>query len=73
MAISISVIIILGLSADYIFRKIKLPGMIGILVVGILSGPHALGLIRPEMMAVSGDFQKIALIVILRKSPYPSL
>lgn len=68
MAISISVIIILGLAADYIFRKMKFPGIVGILVMGIVSGPYALGLIRPEMMAVSSDFQKIALIVILLRA-----
>ena len=38
MAISISVIIILGLASDYIFRKLKLPGLVGMLVIGILAG-----------------------------------
>jgi len=31
MASSLALIIILGLSADYLFRRIKLPGLVGML------------------------------------------
>ena len=40
------------------------------LVVGILSGPQLLNLMAPEMMQVSGDFRKIALIVILLRAGF---
>jgi solute carrier family 9B (sodium/hydrogen exchanger), member 1/2 len=70
MAISLAFIIILGLGADYLFRRLKLPGLVGMLLVGVLVGPHALGLLRPEMMAVSADFRKIALIVILLRAGF---
>ncbi|MFP4533899.1 MAG: cation:proton antiporter [Desulfobacterales bacterium] len=70
MAFSIAVIIILGLLADYLFRKIKVPGLVGMLLAGILAGPYVLGLMRPEMMDVSGDFRKIALIVILLRAGF---
>ncbi len=70
MAISLAIIVILGLSADYLFRKIKLPGLIGMLIAGIIVGPYVLGLMRPEMMQVSGDFRKIALIVILLRAGF---
>jgi NhaP-type Na+/H+ or K+/H+ antiporter len=70
MAISLAVIIILGLGADYLFRRLKLPGLVGMLLVGILVGPHVLGLLRPEMMVVSADFRKIALIVILLRAGF---
>jgi len=68
MAYSIAVIIILGLSADYLFRRLKLPGLIGMLAVGVLAGPYVAGLMSTEMMAVSADFRKIALIVILLRA-----
>jgi NhaP-type Na+/H+ or K+/H+ antiporter len=68
MAFGIAVIIVLGLSADYLFRRMKLPGLVGMLIVGVVVGPYVLGLISPEMMAVSGDFRKIALIVILLRA-----
>jgi NhaP-type Na+/H+ or K+/H+ antiporter len=70
MAISLAFIIILGLVADYLFRRLKLPGLVGMLLVGMLVGPHVLGLLRPEMMAVSADFRKLALIVILLRAGF---
>jgi NhaP-type Na+/H+ or K+/H+ antiporter len=70
MAISLAFIIVLGLGADYLFRKLKLPGLVGMLLVGMLAGPHVLGLLRPEMMEVSADFRKIALIVILLRAGF---
>ncbi len=70
MAFSLALIVILGLTADYIFRKMKLPGLVGMLLVGILAGPYVLNLMRPDMMKVSGDFRKIALIVILLRAGF---
>jgi solute carrier family 9B (sodium/hydrogen exchanger), member 1/2 len=70
MAISLAFIIVLGLAADYLFRKLKLPGLVGMLLVGIMAGPHVLGLLSPEIMAVSADFRKIALIVILLRAGF---
>jgi len=68
MAVSIALIIVLGLCGDYLFRRMKLPGLIGMLTVGVLIGPYVLDLMAPEMMAVSADFRKIALIVILLRA-----
>lgn len=70
MAISLAFIIVLGLAADFLFRKLKLPGLVGMLLVGIVSGPHVLGFLRPEIMSVSADFRKIALIVILLRAGF---
>jgi len=70
VALSIALIIILGLSADYLFQKIKLPGLIGMLIVGVTAGPYVLNMMSPEMMKVSGDFRKIALIVILLRAGF---
>ncbi|MGQ9749198.1 cation:proton antiporter domain-containing protein [Desulfosoma sp.] len=41
-----------------------------ILFMGILVGPYVLGLMRPEMMQVSAEFRKIALIVILLRAGF---
>ena len=70
MAVSIALIIVFGLSADYLFRRFKLPGLVGMLLVGVLVGPYLLDLMAPEMMAVSADFRKIALIVILLRAGF---
>jgi len=70
MAFSIALIIILGLGGDYLFKRLQLPGLIGMLIVGVLAGPFVLNLMSPEMMKVSGDFRKIALIVILLRAGF---
>ncbi|MDP4978444.1 MAG: sodium:proton antiporter [Desulfobacterales bacterium] len=70
MAFSIALIILLGLGGDYLFRRLKLPGLVGMLLVGVLVGPYVLNLISPATMAVSGDFRKIALIVILLRAGF---
>jgi len=70
MAFGLALIIIFGLGADYLFKRINLPGLIGMLIVGIFVGPYVLNFMSPEMMKVSGDFRKIALIVILLRAGF---
>jgi NhaP-type Na+/H+ or K+/H+ antiporter len=70
MAVSLALIIILGLSADQLFRRMKLPGLVGMLIAGVLVGPYVLNLMAPEMVTVSGDFRTIALIVILLRAGF---
>ncbi|UCG14235.1 MAG: cation:proton antiporter [Deltaproteobacteria bacterium] len=70
MAISLALIVVFGLAADILFRRLKLPGLVGMLIVGVLVGPYVLGLMRPEMMGVSADFRRIALIVILLRAGF---
>ncbi len=70
MATSLALIVLAGLLADAFFRKIKLPGLVGMLLVGILVGPYVLHLLAPDMMRVSADFRMIALIVILLRAGF---
>lgn len=70
MAISIAFIIVFGLCGDYLFRRLKLPGLLGMLIAGVLTGPYVLNKLSPEIMNVSGDFRKIALIVILLRAGF---
>ncbi len=70
MAFSIALIIILGLGADYLFKRMRLPGLVGMLIVGVLVGPYVFNFMSPEMMNVSADFRKIALIVILLRAGF---
>lgn len=68
MAISLAVIIVFGLLFNKIFTKLKLPGLLGMLLLGILLGPYGLGLISKEILMISADLRKIALIVILLRA-----
>jgi peptide/nickel transport system permease protein len=62
MAISLAELIILSLLVDWAFRKIKIPGLVGMLLVGVVAGPYVLQLIKPELTAISADMRMIALI-----------
>jgi len=68
MLISLSLIIIIGFSLKGIFQKIKLPGLLGMLLTGIILGPFVLDLMAPEILGISSDLRKIALIVILARA-----
>ena len=68
MAISLAVIIILGLIFNRLFDEIKLPGLLGMLILGILIGPYGFGIISKDILNISADLRQIALIVILLRA-----
>ncbi len=65
MAVSIAEIIIYCLIADWCFRRMGIPGLIGMLFTGVVLGPYVLGVIDPNLLAIGPDLRLIALIVIL--------
>jgi NhaP-type Na+/H+ or K+/H+ antiporter len=58
-------LLILALLADGLFRRLGVPGLIGMLAVGLLLGQSGLGLLDPRLLALSGDLRQMALVVIL--------
>lgn len=68
MLLSVALIILVGMSAGWIMKKIKLPGLVGMLLTGILLGPYVLDLIDPTILNISADIRKIALIIILTRA-----
>ena len=61
MAVSLAEIIVLGLLADWLFRRIRLPGLLGMLLVGVLLGPFAFGVLDDGLLAVSPDLRLMGL------------
>ena len=70
MAVSLAELILLGLLVDWLFRKLHIPGLVGMLFVGVVLGPYVLGNINPALLAISADLRKIALIVILLRAGF---
>ncbi len=68
MLLSISLILLVGMSMGWICRKLRLPGLVGMLVTGIVLGPFALDLLDPDILNISADLRKIALIIILTRA-----
>ncbi len=46
----------------------KLPALIGMLLVGILASPYILNLISPDILHISSDLRQFALIIILTRA-----
>lgn len=65
MLISISMILLLGMFGGWICKKIKFPSLFGMLVAGIVIGPHMLNLIDGTILNLSTEIRRIALIIIL--------
>lgn len=51
-----------------LFSKLKLPGLLGMILAGILLSPHALNLLDPSLLNISSDLRQIALVIILTRA-----
>lgn len=70
MFFSLAVILLLGMLAGWVCRKLRLPALLGMLLVGMLIGPYALGLIDASILNISAELRKIALIIILARGAF---
>lgn len=68
MLLSIALILLVGMSMVWICRKIKLPGLLGMLITGIVLGPYVLNMLDIKLLGISADLRKIALIIILTRA-----
>ena len=68
MAASLAIIMLLGLPANKLFEKLKMPGLLGMLILGIIIGPYGFNLLQQDIINVSDDLRKIALIIILLRA-----
>lgn len=65
---SIALIMLIGMSTGWVCRKVKLPGLIGMLFTGIILGPYVLNMLDSSILLVSADIRKIALVIILTRA-----
>lgn len=68
MLTSVAMILLLGLLIGWIFSKIKLPSLLGMVIVGIILSPHALNLIDESILGISRELRQIALVIILTRA-----
>lgn len=68
MLTSIAMILLLGLLLGWIFSKLKLPSLMGMVLVGIILGPYALNLMDESILRISGELRQIALVIILTRA-----
>ena len=68
MLTSLALIFLLGTALGGIFKRLKLPSLLGMLITGILLGPYALNLIDSSVLGISAELRQIALIIILTRA-----
>ena len=68
MLTSLALIFLVGMAMAGICQKLKLPRIIGMLITGILLGPHVLALLDDSILSISADLRQMALIIILLKA-----
>ncbi|MBP7487117.1 MAG: cation:proton antiporter [Parabacteroides sp.] len=68
MLTSLAYIFLMGLSLGYIFNKLRLPALLGMLFTGIILGPYALNLLDPSILSISADLRQLALVIILTRA-----
>ena len=68
MLLSLGLVLILGFLTGFLFEKIKLPKILGMIIIGILIGPSFLNLINPNLINISSYLRQIALMIIITRS-----
>ncbi|MCM1328638.1 MAG: cation:proton antiporter [Ruminococcus sp.] len=65
MLISISLILFSGLLFGTLCKKARFPALFGMIIAGIIIGPHGLNLLEVSILGISSEIRRIALIIIL--------
>lgn len=68
MLTSLSLVFLLGMLLSWGFQKIRLPGLLGMLLTGMILGPYALNVLDESILGISADLRQIALIIILTRA-----
>ncbi len=68
MLVSLAYIFLGGMAGSYVANLLRIPRIIGMILVGIVLGPMGFQLLSDDMIAVSGEFRTLALLVILLKA-----
>ena len=70
MILSIAIILLLGTVLKRYFQKLSLPGLLGLIIAGIIVSPHQADLVSEEILSLSEPVRALALIVILMRAGF---
>lgn len=65
---SLGWMVLVGFVLAGLFQKFKLPGLIGMMIAGMVLGPYGLNLLSDKIFLISPELRQIALIVILLRA-----
>lgn len=65
MLTSIALIFLVGMFLGWLFKRLGLPSLVGMIITGILLGPYVFNALDDTILMVSADFRQMALVIIL--------
>ena len=68
MLVSLALIFLVGMSLGFIFKKLKMPSLLGMIITGIVLSPYALDLLDSSILGISAELRQIALVIILTRA-----
>ena len=68
MLTSLAIIFLLGLIMGRVFKELKLPSLLGMIITGMILSPYAFNLLDPLILEISTDLRQVALIIILTRA-----
>ena len=68
MLTSLAIIFLLGLIMGRVFKELKLPSLLGMIITGMILSPYAFNLLDPIILDISADLRQVALIIILTRA-----
>ncbi len=68
MLSSIALITLAGIIVSRLSQKMKIPSLIGLILVGILVGPSVFDWLDPTLLDISADIRQVVLIIILTRA-----
>ncbi|CAM2944309.1 cation:proton antiporter [Hathewaya histolytica] len=65
---SIAIILFFGLIFNKILSSIKVPGILGMIILGVIIGPYGFNILHPSILNNSSEIRNMALIIILLRA-----
>lgn len=65
MLTGLAYIFLLGLFMGFIFKNLHMPPLMGMIVTGIILGPHVLDALDGSLLGISAELRELALVIIL--------
>lgn len=70
MAMSLALILFIGFFINEVLTKLKIPGLLGMILLGVVLGPYGYSFIDGNLLRISEDLRLIALIIILLRAGF---
>lgn len=65
---SLAYVFVGGLLLGRVFIKMRLPGLVGMILAGVVLGPHALNLLEEPLLSQAAALRQMALLIILLRA-----